>query len=297
MALASKMGRRIERLAYGLRQGLGLLPKRGAAAGARLGIYVAYFDSSRYYRTHLECFARNTEGPFNYYVMKNCTTKAEAAAFDGFVGEYGFPHVFARWPSLEPLTHGESLQRMIEMTDDEVIVLCDVDAFPIRAGWDDYVLEQLETHDVVSVIAHFPHRERMPVFLHPCFMAFRRGFMRAHGLDVLAGEGHDPAWRFTRYLMGANAFDEAHVAGLFPTRREIDIPNSRPDARVFGRTDLLHGFGTTYSDLVFHFWFSGSIRKLTPVYNDDGQLVITAHRMAEVVDAVNRRYGPAACPR
>src|SRR5215831_2691380 len=136
--LARKIGKRIDRWAYAARKRTGLLPRRaGGVQGARLGVYVAYFDSSRYYRTHLECFARNTTGPFNYYVMKNCTTEPEVAAFDAAVGEYRFPRVFGRWPRLEPLTHGESLQRMIDMTDDEVIVLCDVDAFPILAGWDD----------------------------------------------------------------------------------------------------------------------------------------------------------------
>jgi hypothetical protein len=287
-----KILRRTGRIAYESRRKLGLLPKRRGATDARLGVYVAYFDASRIYETHLECFRRNTVNPFNYYVMKNCTNTSELAAFDRIVNEYRFPSVFESWPPLDPLSHGVSLQRMIEMTDDEIIVLCDVDAFPIKRGWDELVLEELQTKDVVAVIAHFPVRGHLPVFLHPCFMAFKRSFMIENALDVIPIEGRDPAFRFTEHLMQAGKFDEKHVTALFPTSHEIEIPHSRPDTTCFGRTGLLHGFGTTYGEAVFHYWFARQIRTLAPIYNDDGQLVVSPSQIESVVKKINSLYGP-----
>jgi hypothetical protein len=289
-----KLVRRAARGAYRLRRAIGAQRRRkGPSAAARIGIYVPYYDASRYYATHLESFRRNTAGAFNYYVMKNCSSAEEARAFDRVVGEYGFPEVFEPWPRLDPLPHGESLQRMIDATDEEVIVVCDVDAFPVARGWDEFVLGELEHKDIVAVVAHFPRRERLPVFLHPCFMAFRRRFMTDNGLDMRPGEGTDPGYRFTQYLMRHARFDEDHVTGLFPTRREVAMPDVASPAQCFGRTDLAHGFGTTYSDLVFHFWFARNIRTLQPVYDDDGRLALSREQMAAVVERVNARYGAA----
>ena len=290
--ILKKILRRAGRTGYELRRRLGVLPLREGSPQARLGVYVAYFDASRIYTTHLECFRRNTTSAFNYYVMKNCTSLAESEAFDRIVGQFGFPSVFKSWPPLDPLSHGASLQRMIDMTADEIIVLCDVDAFPIKRGWDEFVLEELKTKDVVAVMAHFPVRKELPTFLHPCFMAFKRSFMLANSLDVIPAVGRDPAFRFTEHLIETDRFDEDHVTGLFPTSHEIEIPHSGADATCFGRTGLLHGFGTTYGDLVFHYWFARQIRTLSPIYNDDGALVVSSSQMENVVAKINSTHGP-----
>lgn len=286
-----KILRRAGRIWYTCRHRAGLLPKvRGKAA--RFGVYVAYYDSSRIYTTHLECFSKYTLASFNYYVMKNCTTSNEAATFDGIVAKYKFPVVFESWPHLDPLSHGESLQRMIDMTEDEIIVLCDVDAFPICRGWDSLILKELETRDAVGVVAYFPIRKTLQYFLHPCFLAFRRDYLVRNGLNVLPGEGNDPAYQITIHMLNAGTFDETHVCGLFPTSREVVIPNSRPDGVCFGRTDLLHGFGTTYSNFVFHYWFARNIKTLSPIYNDDGELVVTSNEMLNVINKINTKFGP-----
>ena len=90
--------------------------------------------------------------------MKNCTTVEEARRFDEIVSEFGFPRVFTPWPALEPFSHGESLQRMVDQTTDEIIVVCDVDAFPIARGWDDFIVRELATKDAVGAIVHIPER-------------------------------------------------------------------------------------------------------------------------------------------
>src|SRR5262245_40100252 len=63
--------------AYRIRRRLRSFPKLPGSAGARLGVYVAYFDAAEIYRIHLAAFQQTCTGPFNYYVMKNCTTALE----------------------------------------------------------------------------------------------------------------------------------------------------------------------------------------------------------------------------
>ena len=87
-------------------------------------------------------------------------------------------------------------------------------------------------------------------------------------------------------------FDEGHVTALFPTSHEIEIPHSGADTTCFGQTGLLHGFGTTYAEIVFHYWFARQIRTLAPIYNDDGQLVVSPSQIESVVNKINSVYGP-----
>lgn len=290
----AKVLRRLGRIAYWGRRTLFLLPKRRGSSKAKFGVYVAHFDSSRIYETHLECFQNKTVQPFNYYVMKNCTNESESDAFDKAVEKFGFPIVFEPWPRMDPLPHGRSLQRLIDMTTDDIIVLCDVDAFPIERGWDEFVLKELETKDVVAVVAHFPVRSELPVFLHPCFMAFKRRFVVENKLDMIPIEGRDPAFRVTEHLMKTGRLDEQYVTALFPTSHEVAIPHPGNDTTFFGRTGLLHGFGTTYSNMIFHYWFARHIRTLSPIYNDEGTLVVTSAQMENVIRKINSMYGPAA---
>jgi hypothetical protein len=285
-----RSARKFDNWSYGARRFL--VRHRRCHTGARIGIFVAYYDASWVFEDHLRCVRDMTAGSFNYYVMGNCTTAQEQSRFDELVKDFGFPVPFAPWPYLMPYTHGESLQRLIDRTDDDIIVLCDVDAFPVKYGWDDFIVSELATKDVVAVVVDMPHRT-MPVFLHPCFMAFRRGLLADNGLDVLpAGEG-DPGCKITTYLHNAGRLTPAHVTPLFPTRREIEL--SPPGAnQFFGRSDLVHGFGTTYADMIFHFWFARHIARKMGV-SDSGTNLSEAE-VGRVVSEVFGRLRSADVP-
>ena len=127
--------RKLDRKTYKFRSKLNLIKKVNLDNEARIGIYVAYYDASWVFKEHLRSIRDLTEGLINYYVMGNCTSKEERAWFDTAVSDFEFPITFYPKPGLMPLTHGESLQRMVDRTNDEIIVLCDVDAFPLKYGW------------------------------------------------------------------------------------------------------------------------------------------------------------------
>jgi hypothetical protein len=278
----ARLGGKVERILYEARRRRGKLGAPRIGNDARIGIYVAYYDASWIFEHHLQRIRDLTVGRFNYYVMGNCTTASEASQFDANVRRFGFPIPFYPWPRSIPLSHGESLQRMIEATRDEIIVLMDIDAFPLRAGWDSYVVSELRKKDVVAAVVDMPHR-RMPVFLHPCFMAFRRKLLVENGLNVLPSGENDPAWRITDYLQQHGRLTPDHVTPLYPTRREIDV-YPRGSNEFFGRRDLVHGFGTTYADMVFHFWFARYISNHAPVLDGNGKVILSETDIEKVIE-------------
>jgi hypothetical protein len=277
--------------AYRVRRRLGPPTKLAGAAGARLGVYVAYFDAAEIYRLHLSAFRRTCSGPFNYYVMKNCTTAEEARRFDAIVSEFGFPRVFAPRPALAPFSHAESLQRMVDRTTDEIIVVCDVDAFPIARGWDDFVLRELETKDAVGAVVHIPERARLKTILHPCFLAFRRSFLDAHRLDLLRRADGDPCYGITEWLVENGRFHEGSVTPLLPTAHQRELFPGFTHAPVFGSTNLRHGLGTTYGDLVLHLWFWRTIVRRRPVRGADGSVLVDVEQMEETLASLRAKLG------
>ena len=277
--------------AYRVRRRLGPSPKLAGAPGARLGVYVAYFDAAEIYRLHLSAVRRTGSGPFNYYVMKNCTTAEEARRFDAIVSEFGFPKVFTPWPALAPFSHGESLQRMVDRTTDEIIVVCDVDAFPIARGWDDFILRELETKDAVGAVVHIPERGRLKTILHPCVLAFRRSFLDAHRLDLLRRADGDPCYRITEWLVENGRFHEGRVTPLLPIAHERELFPGFTHAPVFGSTNLRHGLGTTYGGLVLHLWFWRTIARRRPVRGADGAVLVDVEQMERALAALRAKLG------
>jgi hypothetical protein len=257
-------------------------------------VYVAYFDAAEIFPLHLSAFRRTSSGPFNYYVMKNCTTAPEAHRFDAIVSEAGFPTVFRPWPALLPFSHGESLQRMVDRTTDEIIVVSDVDLFPVAHGWDDFVVRELATKDAVGAVVHIPDRTGLRTVLHPCFLAFRRSFLEAHHLDVLPRAGSDPCYRITEWLFANGRFHEGYVTPLVPTAHEVELFPGFAHAPAFGSRNLRHGLGTTYGHLVLHLWFWRFFARRRPVRGADGSILVGVDRMEQVLAALRAKLGEAA---
>jgi hypothetical protein len=280
---------RVRAGAYRMRRRLGPLPKVAGSPRARLGVYVAYFDAAEIYRLHLSAFQLTSSGPFNYYVMNNCTTALEGQRFDAIVSEFGFPRVFAPRPALAPFAHDESLQRMMDRTTDEIIVVCDVDAFPIARGWDDFVVHELQTKDAVGAVVHIPERAGLRTILHPCFLAFRRSLLESHGLDVLRRGDRDPCHRITEWLVENGRFHEGCVTPLLPTAHEVELFPGFTHAPAFGSQNLRHGLGTTYGGLVLHLWYWRIIARRRPVRGADGSVLVSVEQMEQVLGSLRSR--------
>jgi hypothetical protein len=298
--VVKRLAKRTVRLAraaeYRIRNRLGWLRRVRGSSSARLGVYVAYFDAAEIYDLHLTAFRDNTAGAFNYYVMKNCTTFSEAHRFDAIVSAYGFPRVFTSWPAHVPFSHDESLQRMVDQTRDEIIVVCDVDAFPVVRGWDDFILRELETKDAVGAVVHIPERPRIKTLLHPCFLAFRRSFLDAHRLDLRGRVGADPCCRITEYLLENGRFHEGCVTPLVPTAHEMELFPGFTHEPVFGSRNLRHGFGTTYGGLVLHLWFWRVVTRRRPVTGADRSLLVTVEQTEQVLRSIRSRLGGTEAP-
>lgn len=279
--LAMRAVRKAEGLLHRTLTALGL-QGRLPSGTARLGVLVAYYRASWVFEAHLRALHDLAAEPFNYYVMANCTTAEERRWLDGVLQEFPFARVFTPWPALLPLSHGESLQRLVDQTSDEIIVLCDVDAFPVRMGWDEFLVQELQSREVVSVVVDMPARKR-PVFLHPSFMAFRRRWLAAGRMTLLAGQDADPGYQITESLLRSGRMTRAHVTPLVPTRREIALAPPGTN-ELLGHQDLIHGFGTTYSDLVFHFWFARRIDENSDIH--EGNVTIRGDAVDRVVRAV-----------
>ena len=245
----------------------------------RIGIYSAYYDSSAYLSAHLNSLMENTTSEFDYYIMKNFSRPEESRRFDEIMEYYSFAHVFRSIAGCIPcpLRHGDSLQRMVSLTDNEIIVICDIDTLFLGHGWDEYVLKQLEDKTVVGVVTSFEGRTQkgqLPTVLHPSFMAFRRKLLEDNQLDLLSGEGNDPAYKITRFLVAHGAFDDKTVCPLLPTR--VEYPNEWfSDLSLFGLGGQpSHGFCTHYGDFFFHFWHSMNYAQGTDIMAADGTVLV-----------------------
>jgi hypothetical protein len=264
---------------------------------ARIGIFTAYYNSSAYFETHLACIRRNTRTAYDYYVMKNYTQASESSAFDAAVKRHGFPKSFygVAGKLCCPLRHGDSLQRMVSLTDNEIIVLCDVDAYLIKNGWDEWVLKELETKELVAVIAHFDkrvERTQMKLVAHPSFMAFRRSWFEKWTLDLYEGGGNDPGYKITQHFVERNRLDARSITPL--VANQIEFPNGTFAQDVFGLPTSgkpSHGFCAHYDDLLFHFWHSMNYAQARDIMGDDGEVLVPHNVVRQKVEYYNGKYG------
>lgn len=254
----------------------------------KLGIYTAYFNSSAYFCAHLKSLEMNTVGKYNYYIAKNFTIPDESSAFDEVVAKSRNVNVFGGLMGNQPcpLRHGDSLQRMVAQTDNEIIVICDVDTLFLKQGWDKFVVNELETKLVVGILAYFGNRNedgQLGLVLHPSFMAFRRSLLEDNGLDLLDGEGNDPAYKITRYLVRQGLFNEENIAAITPSK--VEFPNSWfPPRSGFGVDgQASHGFCTHYNDFFLHFWHSMNFAEGRDIMADNGSILVKHELVANRV--------------
>ncbi len=256
----------------------------------RLGIYVAAYHSSRILHTHLAKIAKNTEMEFDYYIADNSKQPDEKERFAEIIKQYDFVTELHSPSS----SHGDTLQYMVEQTTNEIIALFDVDAFPHKP-WDHWALEKLQVKKLVGVLSYVASRE-IDYHLHPSFMVFQRSFLEQNDLDLRAGRlstrntnrqpGLDPAGKLTCFLKERNWFTPAHIEALLPTK--VEVPFHEP-FQWGGSEQLRRGFGVTYNDLIFHFWYGRNLYESLPIYDDEKRLVVSV----ELLDRIVQKYTEA----
>lgn len=256
-----------------------------ASLKPRLGIYVASNHASKILPTHLAKIGENTETEFDYYIADNSIIPDEKTRFDEIIQHHEF---VTKLHSPSP-HHGDTLQYMVEHTANEIIVLFDVDAFPLRP-WDRWALEKLKKKKVLGVLSHVASRE-IDYHLHPSFMVFRRSFLEENQLDLRAGHLSrrrtdrlpllDPAGKLTCYLKDRNQFSPDHIEALLPT--QVEIPFQEP-FQWNGHQHLRRGFGVTYNDMIFHFWFGRNLHRSSPIYDDKKRLVVSSKQVDRIVE-------------
>ncbi|HQU71707.1 MAG TPA: glycosyltransferase [Calditrichia bacterium] len=261
--------------------------KTREAITPRMGIYVAAYHSSPTLRTHLEKIAAFTETDFDYYIADNSSDPAERAFFRETLADFPFATVLNS-PSAK---HGDTLQYLVESTANEIVVLFDADCFPLKP-WDLWALENLRSKEAVGILSHVASRE-IDYHLHPSFLMFRRSLLTRNGLDLRSGQiAHsprgrlrslDPAGKITTFLQSRKRFNPQNVKALLPTAAEV--PFQEP-FQWGEQSHLRRGFGVTYDNLIFHFWYSRHFRNLEPIYDDHKKLAVDA----PTIEAVIRKF-------
>ncbi|RPJ62323.1 MAG: glycosyltransferase [Acidobacteria bacterium] len=264
-------------------------------ASSRLGIYVASYNASKVLRTHLAQIARFTESPFDYYIADNSADPGERSRFQDIVREFDFATV-VNSPSRH---HGDTLQFLVENTSNELIALFDVDAFPLKP-WDRWAVESLGRKLVVGVLSYVDCRE-IDYHLHPCFMVFTRRFLTGNQLHLRAGRlphtagGRlpllDPAGAITCWLRQRGMFNHQHVEALIPTG--IEVPFG-PAFQWGPHRNLRRGFGVTYNNMIFHFWYGRHLQTCQPIFDDRKSLAVSPEQIREVLR--RRTQGAIAMP-
>ncbi|MGH8973181.1 MAG: glycosyltransferase family 2 protein [Acidimicrobiia bacterium] len=148
-------------------------------------------------------------------------------------------------PILLPLNigHGFALDLAVLSASTSIVVVFDIDAFPISPGWLRAVADPLE-HGAAIAGAHL-HR----AYIHPCFLALRRSDFLEYGLSfVPVGRCPSPEVPATGlYLDAGEAV--SHVLSLAYGTKAIHKlpPTSHRGPGVIG---------TVFGDVVYHNFYS-----------------------------------------
>lgn len=157
-------------------------------------------------------------------------------------------------------------QRIAESAADDIIVFCDVDAFPMhRQAWDHAM--QVASQNAVFGLAQFSnHRPTPEVYAGPMFLAFRKSVWQALGCPD---------------MRSCSGYDAGEALSLEARRQGVGLHLMKPTACVIPKYALGHegifGIGTFYGENDFFHLFESrdaAHEKILAAVADD----VSAHR-------------------
>ena len=168
---------------------------------------------------------------------------------------------------MHKLRHGIWMnQRIAESASEDIVVFCDVDAFPLRReGWEKAM--QVASQNAIFGLAQFSnHRPTTEIYAGPMFLAFRKSVWESLGCpDMRSSSGHDAG----------------EALSLEARRKGVALHLMKPTACVIPKYALgregIFGIGTFYGDNDFFHLFESrdaAHEKILAAVADD----VSAHR-------------------
>jgi len=157
-------------------------------------------------------------------------------------------------------------QRIAECSSEDIVVFCDVDAFPLRReGWEQAM--EVASQNAIFGLAQFSnHRPTTEIYAGPMFLAFRKSVWEALGRpDMRSSAEHDAG----------------EALSLEARKRGVGLHLMKPTACVIPKYALgregIFGIGTFYGDNDFFHLFESrdaAHEKILAAVADD----VSAHR-------------------
>ena len=163
--------------------------------------------------------------------------RAQKSVFDHF----GIP---LRQEIDDSLSHAEWLWQTFDKSDSDVVVVADIDAFPLNRGAFDLMVDKASEGRLVGLAQVANHRDPSKIYAGPMFLAMTKKLFRQFGNPNLSDDGKlDVAQVLT---------EEAYKAGV-PV--ELVFPRFAVQPKWALSDKGLFGIGTFYGDLEFFHMF------------------------------------------
>jgi hypothetical protein len=142
------------------------------------------------------------------------------------------------------LPHGHWLDRLLADTADEVVVICDIDAFPLTRAAYDGAIAAARAGRIFGLAQVANHLDPDHIYASPVFMAFSRDTFEALGApSLVADDTLDAAQILTHRAEAAGVAIDL----VYPT---TSVTSKWPLADV-----CIYGIGTFYGDKAFFHLF------------------------------------------
>lgn len=156
------------------------------------------------------------------------------------------------------ISHGTWMNDVIKRkSSDDIIIFCDIDAFPIRRSAYLKAIENAERGAIFGLAQFSNHKKGTDLYAGPMFMAFRKSTWEAMG---------SPA------LKSSTDHDAAEVMSALARKGHVDLVLSRPSSCLIPKWALgnegVFGIGTFYGECDFFHLFESRKPAYEMIFNE-----------------------------
>jgi hypothetical protein len=147
------------------------------------------------------------------------------------------------------VSHGVWMNEVIERySSDEVIVFCDIDAFPLSLAAYEKAVGVAEQGGIFGLAQYANHHQNMEIYAGPMFMAFQKRTWENLGCpDLKSNDVHDAA----------------EVMSLLARQKGVELRLEMPTSCLIPKWSLAHhgvfGIGTFYGECEFFHLFESRL--------------------------------------
>ena len=179
------------------------------------------------------------------------------------------------------ISHGTWMKDVIDRsTSDDIIIFCDIDAFPIRRSAYLQAIDHAKNGALFGLAQFSNHKKGTELYAGPMFMAFQKSTWEAMGSPALKSGGD---------------YDAAEVMSALARKNHIELVLSRPSSCLIPNWALgnegVFGIGTFYGNCDFFHLFESRKPAYDVIFNAVAQDVVgdrplNFRHYLEIVDAL-----------